>query len=1084
MLFSTLAVGASASSYLVSGGTADKNYAFGLETDGATNTTTALLVINATALGEILENRDLTRADLESFLPQIVLDAMDNKTLPNVEDVLDAMKDTGILSYSAITEIFSEDLIKSYVDLDLVDRMIGLDNLDQIMDMDALVNEEIETIMANEALANAFADDIQPLLTADIIEAAISLDDVADLLDDSALDTLLTADVENAIAADATIKNHLQELAEGTLSLEQLFDAADYADLIKAIGIKTVLNKVGVGAFIDLVGKDALVETIGSAELVKIADSDVLVDEIGKETLINALGGYSEIMDTIEAVDNTYYDTLIDKAFEVIDESKLFDIADQSVLADTLKEIAKDIALGIDEIALNGRDVYYNGFTKELDAKAAIAAVAEAVPTLNDFATVQTGDNISTLSAVITLNSGVVLTFNFEVYLTGDTSVINRYADKLNDYVVKYTDVSRDGTTLVASFDDGFAGAPLTLAEVMNRVLNSTRISDARKADIFSVFTLTGDELVAKLESFDFDVINDVVDGKGEYVRYIAKVRDLTVKALNKLEEIVPDVYLTTSLADMYDETSSTVRIVKTVSVDAAEVLDKLLDTVKDMTGKLEGLNPDLSVVAGQTITAGVDLTVKLNNIYRVRFYDSVETKNLVYTTFLTEGALIDTIDGVAQLAGYTTWYDADGNEVTEIGNANIDLYADYEEEDPIIPDPPITPDNSPYYTVTFVADEAVIAIVKYAPGQKELTYVPKVPEKVGFFGKWEDYTLNNKNITVKAIYTPANKLTATFVADGKVVATVTFYEGDTKLSSTPKVPAKTGYSAKWESYTLGKTDITINAIYTAKTYKVRFFGNGGTGSMDAQTMTYDQAANLTKNAFVREGYTFVGWNTVKNGSGTAYTDGQSVKNLSTGNEVVLHAQWKVNEIVTPEVKTYTATFKADGKVVATVEFKEGDTALANVPEVPAKTGYAGKWADYKLTNANITIEALYTANTYTIVFNANGGAGTMANQTMTYDMAVALTANTLTREGYEFKGWNTKADGTGTAYADGASVKNLAESGEVTLYAQWEEANEPVVEPPVEPKNNTTLIVVIIVIVVLATAGVVVGGVIFGKKR
>lgn len=83
-----------------------------------------------------------------------------------------------------------------------------------------------------------------------------------------------------------------------------------------------------------------------------------------------------------------------------------------------------------------------------------------------------------------------------------------------------------------------------------------------------------------------------------------------------------------------------------------------------------------------------------------------------------------------------------------------------------------------------------------------------------------------------------------------------------------------------------------------------------------------------------------------------------------------------------------------------------------------------------------------YTANwkpnTYAIAFNADGGSGTMANESMTYDTAKDLTSNSFTRTGYTFTGWNTKTDGTGTYYSNKASVKNLAESGTVTLYAQW----------------------------------------------
>lgn len=56
---------------------------------------------------------------------------------------------------------------------------------------------------------------------------------------------------------------------------------------------------------------------------------------------------------------------------------------------------------------------------------------------------------------------------------------------------------------------------------------------------------------------------------------------------------------------------------------------------------------------------------------------------------------------------------------------------------------------------------------------------------------------------------------TVTFVAEGVEVGTVSFYEGDTKLNSIPEVPAKEGFYADWEEYTLDNEDITVNAVYT-----------------------------------------------------------------------------------------------------------------------------------------------------------------------------------------------------------------------------------------------------------------------------
>ena len=71
------------------------------------------------------------------------------------------------------------------------------------------------------------------------------------------------------------------------------------------------------------------------------------------------------------------------------------------------------------------------------------------------------------------------------------------------------------------------------------------------------------------------------------------------------------------------------------------------------------------------------------------------------------------------------------------------------------------------------------------------------------------------------------------------------------------------------------------------------------------------------------------------------------------------------------------------------------------------------------------------------VTFDANGGTGSMSQQN--YENSGTLPASTMTRDGYIFGGWNTKADGTGTFFADKAAITaSLEFKGPVKLYAQW----------------------------------------------
>ncbi len=95
---------------------------------------------------------------------------------------------------------------------------------------------------------------------------------------------------------------------------------------------------------------------------------------------------------------------------------------------------------------------------------------------------------------------------------------------------------------------------------------------------------------------------------------------------------------------------------------------------------------------------------------------------------------------------------------------------------------------------------------------------------------------------------------------------------------------------------------------------------------------------------------------------------------------------------------------------------------------------YVGK-VKYTLVHPSTNDTSSYIVNFY-----ANGGTGTMNSQKITRGQATALTSNSFTAPtGKTFISWNTAPDGSGTSYADGEQVTNLADAGDtITLYAQW----------------------------------------------
>lgn len=81
----------------------------------------------------------------------------------------------------------------------------------------------------------------------------------------------------------------------------------------------------------------------------------------------------------------------------------------------------------------------------------------------------------------------------------------------------------------------------------------------------------------------------------------------------------------------------------------------------------------------------------------------------------------------------------------------------------------------------------------------------------------------------------------------------------------------------------------------------------------------------------------------------------------------------------------------------------------------------------------------------YTVTYDANGGKGAMASQTVNAGNSVTIKANTFTRSDHTFTGWNTRADGTGTGYAAGNTI---TPNSNLTLYAQWKSTGDSGYDP------------------------------------
>ena len=226
--------------------------------------------------------------------------------------------------------------------------------------------------------------------------------------------------------------------------------------------------------------------------------------------------------------------------------------------------------------------------------------------------------------------------------------------------------------------------------------------------------------------------------------------------------------------------------------------------------------------------------------------------------------------------------------------------------------------------------------------------------------------------------------------------------------------------------------DHTLYAHWKRMTVTTKFDNNGGYGNVPSQTYNVGDAfGTLPAGSTPPTGYTFAGWFREKSGGYRIATS-----SIVKADDTILYAHY------TP--KTFTVTFNSNGGSSVASKTVTFDSAYGTLT-TPTKTGYtfAGWYtaasggtkvtASTKVSTANNhTLYARWTAKTFTITFNSNGGT-TVASKTVTYNSTYG-TLTSPTRNGFTFQGWYTATSG-GTKVTASTKVTITANQ---TLYAQW----------------------------------------------
>jgi uncharacterized repeat protein (TIGR02543 family) len=313
-----------------------------------------------------------------------------------------------------------------------------------------------------------------------------------------------------------------------------------------------------------------------------------------------------------------------------------------------------------------------------------------------------------------------------------------------------------------------------------------------------------------------------------------------------------------------------------------------------------------------------------------------------------------------------------------------------------------------------------------------------------------------NRDITVYALWNYNTTYTVTFKKNAGAdadwaVKTVTAPATAIRAANFPANPSRQGFGfAGWNTNEDGSgsafdvtttvnSNITVYAQWNPGVFSVIFMTNDGTDLRHETGTVTDPATTVTDlpDNPERIGYTFKEWNTQADGFGSAFDDTTTVDT-----DMTVYAQWEAN--------TYTALFKSNYGTNETLDTKTVTvpaTTIANFPGDPTRSDYVFRGWNTKADGTGNAFDAAATVDSdievyaqwaaiYTVSFMLNDGTNATLPAKTVIEPATAIAdfPGDPARSGYTFTGWNTEANGTGSAFDAAATVNS-----NITVYAQWE---------------------------------------------
>ncbi len=480
------------------------------------------------------------------------------------------------------------------------------------------------------------------------------------------------------------------------------------------------------------------------------------------------------------------------------------------------------------------------------------------------------------------------------------------------------------------------------------------------------------------------------------------------------------------------------------------------------------GWTPDIELVTGPTTyTAEFE---KFPKSYNVKWVD--EDGNTIHSGLLGYGETIPTnvVDAPSK-EGYTVEWDYSGHVTMPAEN--------------IVIKPVYTPIK---YKITWNVEgtEFHYDMVDYdsLPVYSGSTPVKAADSKYTYtFAGWTpEITVVKGEATYEATFdkTPQNYTVYWYAEDGTLVTSYVLAYGSA-ITNIPKVPEKIGSVGSWVDVpeTMPDHNVEIYPAYVKGALVTWYLDGTADGAYYQQgfengTQIEYNRSNPEKPADAEYTYTFEGWSETPGGE------------LISGYPVAGSTDIVYYAVYSKTPNEYTITWKADGNVVLEETIAYG-SGITNVPAVPDKKGHTGKWGTFPATmpSTNVTVEAVYTPNDYTITWVVGDEVypTLFTYGTMPVFTGVTYKPSTATTD-FTFTGWDkditlVEGDTTYTAlysesarkytvtwqYENGAVIEtDTVANGEAITYIPViaeKEGHEAKYEvPAVMPTENITITV------------------------